>query len=143
MPKTSVEKLNPTRVKLSVEITADELQPHIKKAYATVAEQVNIPGFRKGKAPAAIIDQRVGRGAVIEQAVNSSLDEFFQAALAESDVRPMGRPTADVEKWLDEKDLSGLLVLAFEVEVRPEFELPKYDGMTITVANAEIDEDAL
>ncbi|MEB4616019.1 trigger factor, partial [Leucobacter sp. M11] len=143
MPKTSVEKLTPTRVKLSVEITADELQPHIKKAYATVAEQVNIPGFRKGKAPAPIIDQRVGRGAVIEQAVNSSLDDFFQAALAETEVRPMGRPTADVEKWLEEKDFSGVLVLAFEVEVRPEFTLPAYDGMTITVANAEIDEDAL
>ena len=143
MPKTNVEKLSPTRVKLSVDITIADLEPFLKQAYKTISEQVSIPGFRKGHVPAPIIDQRVGRQAVIEQAVNDSLDSFFQAALAETDTQPMGRPTADVEKWLDLKDAKSEMTLVFEVEARPEFKLPKYDGLKIEVDNAEIGDDAV
>ena len=143
MPKTTAEKLTPTRAKFSVEVTLDELEPHLKQAYKTISEQVSVPGFRKGKVPAQIIDQRVGREAVIQEAVNASLDTFFQAALAESGELPMGRPTADVEQWIDAKDPKSTLVLAFEVEVRPEFSLPKYDGIKLTVDNAEIDDAAV
>lgn len=143
MPKTNAEKLTPTRVKLTVAITIDELEPHLKQAYQTISEQVSIPGFRKGRVPAPIIDQRMGREAVVEQAVNSSLDEFYQIALAETDTRPMSRPSADVEQWLDVKDPESELVLAFEVEARPEFTLPEYAGITITVDNAEVGEGAV
>ena len=143
MPKTNVEKLSPTRVKLSVDITIADLEPFLKQAYKTISEQVSIPGFRKGHVPAPIIDQRVGRQAVIEQAVNDSLDSFFQAALAETDTQPMGRPTADVEKWLDLKDAKSKITLVFEVEARPEFKLPKYDGLKIEVDNAEVGDDAV
>ena len=143
MPKTTAEKLTPTRAKMSVEVTLDELEPYLKQAYQTISEQVSIPGFRKGKVPAPIIDQRVGREAVIQEAVNASLDDFYQAALAESEERPMGRPTADVAEWPDAKDPKSTLTLVFEVEVRPEFKLPKYDGLKLTVDNAEIDEDAV
>ena len=143
MPKTNVEKLSPTRVKLSVDITIADLEPFLKQAYKTISEQVSIPGFRKGHVPAPIIDQRVGRQAVIEQAVNDSLDSFFQAALAETDTQPMGRPTADVEKWLDLKDAKSKMTLVFEVEARPEFKLPKYDGLKIEVDNAEVGDDAV
>ena len=143
MPKTTAEKLTPTRAKLSVEVTLDELEPYLKQAYKTISEQVSIPGFRKGKVPAPIIDQRVGREAVIQEAVNHSLDDFYQAALAESDERPMGRPTADVASWPDAKDPKSTLGLVFEVEVRPEFTLPNYDGITLTVDNAEVDEAAV
>lgn len=143
MPKTNVEKLSPTRVKLSVDITIADLEPFLKQAYKTISEQVSIPGFRKGHVPAPIIDQRVGRQAVIEQAVNDSLDSFFQAALAETDTQPMGRPTADVEKWLDLKDAKSEMTLVFEVEARPEFKLPKYDGLKIEVDNAEVGDVAV
>ncbi|WP_449282241.1 trigger factor [Leucobacter sp.] len=143
MPKTTAEKLTPTRAKLSVEVTLDELEPYLKQAYQTIADQVSIPGFRKGKVPAPIIDQRIGREAVIQEAVNASLDDFYQSALEEAEERPMGRPTADVEQWPDAKDPKSALVLAFEVEVRPEFELPKYDGLKLTVDNVQIDEDAV
>ncbi|WP_125099223.1 trigger factor [Leucobacter chromiireducens] len=143
MPKTTAEKLTPTRAKLSVEVTLDELEPYLKQAYKTISEQVSIPGFRKGKVPAPIIDQRVGREAVIQEAVNHSLDDFYQAALAESDERPMGRPTADVANWPDAKDPKSTLGLVFEVEVRPEFTLPNYDGITLTVDNAEVDDAAV
>ena len=143
MPKTNVEKLSPTRVKLSVDITIADLEPFLKQAYKTISEQVSIPGFRKGHVPAPIIDQRVGRQAVIEQAVNDSLDSFFQAALAETDTQPMGRPSADVAKWLDPKDAKSEMTLVFEVEARPEFKLPKYDGLKIEVDNAEVGDDAV
>ena len=143
MPKTNAEKLNPTRVKLTVTLTIDELEPHLKQAYKTISEQVSVPGFRKGKVPPQIIDQRLGREAVVQEAVNASLDEFYQAALAETEIQPMGRPTADVEQWLDVKDDKSELVLAFEVEARPEFTLPKYDGLEIVVDPAEVDEDAV
>lgn len=143
MPKTTAEKLTPTRAKLSVEVTLDELEPYLKQAYKTIADQVSIPGFRKGKVPAPIIDQRVGREAVIQEAVNGSLDDFYQSALAEADERPMGRPAADVAQWPDAKDPRSALVLVFEVEVRPSFELPEYDGLKLTVDNAEVDDDAV
>lgn len=143
MPKTTVEKLNPTRVKLLVEVTAEELEPHLEKAYKTVANQVNIPGFRKGKVPARIIDQRFGKGVVIEQAVNDSLDFHYQVALSQSDVRPMGRPSADIDQWLDAENSSGTLVISYEVEVRPEFKLPKYEGLKLTVDEAKLDKKAV
>ncbi|MBK0418032.1 trigger factor [Leucobacter sp. CSA1] len=143
MPKTNAEKLTPTRVKLNVAITLDELEPHLKQAYQTISEQVSVPGFRKGKVPAPIIDQRIGREAVIQEAVNSSLDEFYQAALAESGERPMGRPTADVAKWIDPKDEQSELELVFEVEVRPEFTLPDYAGLELKVDNAVLGDDAV
>ncbi|NLA64955.1 MAG: trigger factor [Leucobacter sp.] len=143
MPKTNVEKLTPTRVKLTVAITIDDLEPYLKQAYKTISQQVSIPGFRKGHVPAPIIDQRVGRAAVVEQAVNESLDAFYQAALVETETQPMGRPSADVEQWLDVKDPASEIILAFEVEARPEFKLPKYDGLKIEVDEVETDENAV
>lgn len=143
MPKITAQKLNETRVKLSVALTMDDLEAHLAQAYKTISQQVSIPGFRKGHVPAPIIDRRVGRQAVVEQAVNDSLDEHFQAALAETNTVPLGRPTADVEQWLDVADPKSELVLVFEVEARPEFDLPKYDGLKIVVDNAEIGETAV
>lgn len=143
MSETTVEKLTPTRAKLTVTVTHADLEPHLKGAYKTISEQIDVPGFRKGKVPAPIIDQRVGREAVIEQAVNGSLDHFFNEALEGNDVVPMGRPTADVEQWLDVKDPESTMTLVFEVEVRPEFKLPKYGQMKITVDDAAVDEDAV
>ncbi|MWB97349.1 trigger factor [Agromyces seonyuensis] len=141
MPTTSVEKLSPTRAKLTITVTPDELKPSIKHAYEHIAEQVSVPGFRKGKVPPPIIDQRVGRGAVIEHAVNEGLDGFYQAAVAEAGVRPLGRPAADIVEWPNEADFSGDLLLAIEVDVRPEIELPKYDGLEIEVADAVAADD--
>lgn len=143
MSETTVENLNPTRAKLTVTVSEDELAPHIKEAYKTIANQVSIPGFRKGKVPAPIIDQRIGRAAVIEQAVNHALDELFSNAVSESGIKPMGRPSADVETWLDPKDPESKLVVVFEVEIRPEFKLPKYSAMKITVDDVVIDADAV
>jgi len=136
--KTTVEKLSPTRAKLLISVTPEELKPSITHAYGHIAEQVNIPGFRKGKVPPAIIDQRVGKAAVLEHAVNEGLDGFYRQAIEENDVKPLGRPNADITEWPNEKDFSGDLLLTIEVDVRPEIKLPKYDAVKITVDAAEV-----
>ncbi len=94
--KSSVEVLSPTRVRLDVEVAYSELEPHVAVAYKKVAAQVNIPGFRKGKIPAAMIDQRVGRGTVIDEAINTALPEFYGQAAREHKVAVIGRPEVDV-----------------------------------------------
>jgi len=143
MPTTSVEKLSPTRAKLTISVTPEELKPSITHAYSHIAEQVNVPGFRKGKVPPPIIDQRVGKAAVLEHAVNEGLDGFYRAAVAEHELRPMGRPEADIVEWPSEKDFSGDLLLAIEVDVRPEIELPAYDGLELTVDSVEVGDDEI
>ncbi|WP_455905119.1 trigger factor [Microbacterium sp.] len=143
MANSTVEKLTPTRVKLSITVTPDDLKPSIAHAYEHIAQDVQIPGFRKGKVPAPIIDQRIGRGAVIEHAVNEGLDKFFRDATVEHKLRVVGRPAADITQWPNEKDFSGDLLVDIEVDVRPEIELPSYDGITVTVDAVETDDAAL
>ena len=144
--KTTVEKLSPTRVKLAIAVTPDELKPSIAHAYEHIAEQVNVPGFRKGKVPPPIIDQRVGKGAVLEHAVNEGLDRFYRQAVTEEGIRTLGRPEADITEWPSDKDFSGDLLVSIEVDVRPEVEVPALDEITIEVepagvTDADIDEE--
>lgn len=141
MVKTTVEKLSPTRVKLNIAVTPDELKPSIAHAYEHIGSQVNIPGFRKGKVPPQLIDQRVGRGEVLNHAVNDGLDKFYQEAIRAEKIRTLGRPEADVVELPDVKDFSGDLVVSIEVDVRPEFDLPKYDGLKLTVDAVEVSAD--
>ncbi|MEW1962036.1 trigger factor [Microbacterium sp. NPDC077644] len=143
MANSTVEKLNPTRAKLTITVTPDDLKPSIAHAYEHIAQDVQIPGFRKGKVPAPIIDQRIGRGAVIEHAVNEGLDKFFREAAAEQSLRIVGRPSADITQWPNEKDFSGDLIVEIEVDVRPEIEVPELSEITLTVDAVEADEAAL
>ncbi|WP_296194996.1 trigger factor [uncultured Microbacterium sp.] len=143
MPQSTVEQLSPTRVKLHITVSPDDLKPAIAHAYEHIAQDVQIPGFRKGKVPAPIIDQRVGRGAVIEHAINEGLDGFFRDAVAEHKVRVVGRPAAEVVEVPDVKDFSGDLIVDVEVDVRPEITLPALDGITLTVDATEVDESAV
>ncbi len=143
MVNSTVEKLTPTRVKLHIAVTPDELKPSITHAYEHIAQDVQIPGFRKGKVPAPIIDQRVGRTAVLEHAVSESLDTFFRDAVAANELRVLGRPSAEVVEWPNEKDFSGDLKVEVEVDVRPEFTLPAFEGETITVDAVEVDDAAI
>jgi trigger factor len=138
MVTTTVEKLSPTRVKLAISVPPEELQPSIAHAYSHIAEDVQIPGFRKGKVPPPIIDQRVGRTAVLEHAVNEGMDGFFREAAAANDIQPLGRPEADITAWPDAKDFSGDLELTIEVDVRPDIELPPLDALTVIVDPIEV-----
>ena len=132
--KTDVEELSPTRVKLSVEVPFDELQPSIDKAYREVARQVRIPGFRPGRVPPRIIDQRVGRGPVLEQAVNDALPELYGKAVEEKELYALGRPEVEITGLDDGKELS----FTAEVDIRPKIELPDLSSITVTVDNATV-----
>jgi trigger factor len=139
--KSSVEVLSPTRVRLDVEVAYSELESHVTNAYAKVATQVSIPGFRKGKVPASMIDQRVGRGTVIDEAINSALPEFYGKAAREHFVAVIGRPEVDVKEFVDNEKL----VFTVEVDVRPEVKLPDFSKITIEVddvkvADSDVDE---
>jgi len=141
MVKTTVEKLSPTRVKLSISVTPEELKPSIDHAYEHIGSQVNIPGFRKGKVPPPLIDQRVGREEVLNHAVSDGLDTFFRQAVQDEKIRTLGRPEADIAEWPNLKDFSGDLLVTVEVDVRPEFDLPDYDGLALTVEEAKVSAD--
>ena len=143
MVNSTVEKLSPTRVKLNITVTPEELKPSIAHAYEHIAQDVQIPGFRKGKVPAPIIDQRVGRTAVLEHAVSEGLDTFYREAVQANELRDLGRPSAEVVEWPNEKDFTGDLHVSVEVDVRPDFELPPYEGSTIEVDAVEADEAAI
>ncbi|HWK78819.1 trigger factor [Microbacterium sp.] len=143
MANSTVEKLTPTRAKLTITVTPDDLKPSIAHAYEHIAQDVQIPGFRKGKVPAPIIDQRIGRGAVIEHAVNEGLDKFFREAAGEHSLRVVGRPAADITQWPNEKDFTGDLIVEVEVDVRPEIEMPELSDITLTVDAVETDDAAI
>jgi trigger factor len=132
--KSSVEKLSPTRVKLSIDVAFSELKPHIDGAYKSLSEKINIPGFRKGKVPAAMIDQRVGRGAVLDEAINAALPAFYSQAAKENDVLVIGRPNVDITELKDNEKLS----FTVEVDIRPELVLPDFSKLKIEVDDVQV-----
>jgi trigger factor len=135
--KTDVEELGPTRVKLTIEVPFEELKPSLDKAYREVAKQVRVPGFRPGRVPPRIIDQRFGRGVVLEQAVQDALPGLYGKALEEGDVRALGQPEVEITKIDDGKELA----FTAEVDVRPRFEVPDLDGLQVTVDKAVVTPD--
>ena len=135
--KTDVEELSPTRVKLTIEVPFEELKPNVDRAYREVARQVRIPGFRPGRVPPRVIDQRIGRGAVLEQAVQEAVPQLYGKALEENDVFALGQPAVEITKLDDGKELA----FTAEVDVRPKFDVPDIDGMPVTVENADVDPD--
>ena len=139
--KSAVEKLSPTRVKLSIEVPFAELAPHIDGAYKSLSEKINIPGFRKGKVPSAMIDQRVGRAAVLDEAINASLPTFYSQAAQDNDVLVIGRPNVEITELVDNEKFS----FTVEVDIRPDIKLPNFSEIKIEVddvkvTDADIDE---
>lgn len=132
--KTAVEELSPTRVKLTVEVPFEELEPSLKAAYKKVAQQVRVPGFRPGKVPARIIEQRFGRAVVLEETLNDALPKLYGQAVDETDVFPVSRPEIEVTKIEDGKEVE----FTAEVDIRPAFDIPDYEGIEVTVPSAEV-----
>ena len=140
--KSTAENLSPTRVRLSVEVPFDELKPALDAAYKQIADQIRVPGFRPGKVPARIIDQRIGRGAVVAQAMEDAVPRKYLEAAREHEVRALGQPEFNVTS--DVETLSEAEPLAFtaEVDIRPEITLPDLDSIPLTVDDVEVtDED--
>lgn len=142
--KTSLERVTPTRVKLNIEVPFADFKPALDASYKEVAKQIQVPGFRRGKVPAVMIDQRVGREYVVENALNSQLDSYYQQALGETGVVPLARPEVEVHQApsLNDADKEADVSLTITVEARPEIELPDYKGIELTVEPREAkDED--
>ncbi|MGY4710408.1 trigger factor [Mycolicibacterium sp. CBM1] len=135
--KSTVEKLSPTRVRINVEVPFTELQPDFDRAYKELAKQVRLPGFRPGKAPAKLLEARVGRGAVLQQVVNDALPSRYSEAVTATEVTPLGQPEIEVTKIEDGEEL----VFTAEVDIRPDIELPDLSTLTITVEAIEIGDD--
>ncbi|MFI6601654.1 trigger factor [Nonomuraea sp. NPDC050536] len=132
--KTAVEELSPTRVKLTVEVPFDELRPSLDAAYKKVAQQVRVPGFRPGKVPARIIEQRFGRAVVLEETLNDAVPKLYGQAVDEVDVFPVSQPDIEVTKIEDGDQIE----FTAEVDIRPNFDVPDYQGAEVTVDSAEV-----
>ena len=132
--KSTVETLSPTRVRLDIDVPFVELGKYVDAAYKKVSATVNIPGFRKGKVPNAMIDQRVGRGTVLDEAINSAIQDFYIAAARENEILVVGRPTVDVKEFVDNEKL----LFTVEVNVRPDVTLPDFSKITITVEDVVV-----
>jgi trigger factor len=132
--KSAVETLNPTRVKLTVEVPFEELKPSLDAAYKKIAQQISIPGFRKGRVPAAIIDQRIGPEPVLEQAVNDSIPGLYVQALQENELEPLSQPEVDIAGYGDGKPLE----FTVELDVAPDITVPDYDGLEVAVDDADV-----
>ncbi len=136
--KTAVEELSPTRVKLTVEVPFKELEPSLQAAYKKVAQQVRVPGFRPGKVPARIIEQRFGRAVVLEETLNDALPKLYGQAVDETEVFPVSQPEIEVTKIEDGEQVE----FTAEVDIRPAFDVPDYQGAEVVVDPAEVsDED--
>ncbi|MEV0357694.1 trigger factor [Nocardia sp. NPDC050697] len=135
--KSTVEQLSPTRVRINVEVPFEELKPDFDKAYKALAKQVRIPGFRPGKAPARLLEARLGRGAILEQVVNDALPARYSEAVTTAEVKVIGQPEIEITKIEDGSELA----FSAEVDVRPEVTLPDYSSLSVTVDAFTIDDD--
>jgi trigger factor len=136
--KSAVETLSPTRAKLTVEVPFEELKPSLDAAYKKIAQQINVPGFRKGKVPPMVIDRQIGRGPVLDEAINAALPQLYVQALQENDIEPLAQPEIDITRFEDNETLE----FTAEVDVKPAIDLPDYEGLEVTVDDVTVtDED--
>ncbi|MER7115711.1 trigger factor [Saccharomonospora azurea] len=134
--KSTVEQLSPTRVKINVEVPFDELKPNFDRAYRKIAQQVRIPGFRPGKAPARVLESRIGRAPVLDEVVNEAIPAKYLEAVRSGEVRTLGQPEFEVTKLEDRE----VLEFSAEVDVRPEITLPDLGDITVSVDDVELDD---
>jgi trigger factor len=132
--KTSTETLSPTRVKLTIEVPFEDFQPNLDKAYSSIGGQIQVPGFRKGKVPAAIVDQRIGRGAVLDQAINDALPGWYNEAVQDAELRPLSQPEIDLTKFTDGEPIE----ITAELDVRPPITVPDASTISVQVQNADV-----
>jgi trigger factor len=137
--KSAIETLNPTRVKLTVEVPFEELKPSLDAAYKKISRQINVPGFRRGKVPPQVVDQRIGREVVLDEAVNEALPQLYFQALEENQIQTLGQPNIEVVNFSD----GGEFSFAAEVDVRPHIEVPEYENIQVEVPAADVKNDEM
>lgn len=141
--KSAVETLDATRVKLTVEVTFEELAPVIDHALEHIGEQIQVPGFRKGKVPGRIVEQRVGRAAVLEHAINDGMPDFYRQAVQQNDLRPLGQPEIEITKVPETTETDDTLEFTAEVDIIPELDLPNWEDITVKVDDVDVSDEAV
>lgn len=140
MVTSAVEKIDDTKVKLSITIDPDEVSSALDQAVTRLSQSVKVPGFRPGKKiPLKVLEGRLGKGAVREEAIREAFPGFYSQALAEHEISPVGPPEFDVDAF--EPGAEGAFTAT--VDVRPEFEVPEFEGMTIPHPEWELTEEEL
>jgi trigger factor len=135
--KTVVEPLEGNKVKLSIEVDAQEFERSIDAAFRKIAREVRIPGFRPGKAPRRLLEARLGAGTGRAEALRDSLPEYYAQALREQAVDAIAPPEIDITSGEE----SGPVAFDAVVEVRPQLTLVGYQGLRVTVPNPEVSEE--
>ena len=136
--KTAVEKLNPTLAKIEVEVPFAEFKPYLDRTYKNLAGQISVPGFRKGKLPKQLIEQRAGFDYIVEASLNDALNDYYAQALGENELSPLAQPELDVQSQPSTENREADVKLTITVTVRPEIELPNYEGLEIEVDEVEV-----
>ena len=136
--KTAVEKLNPTLAKIEVEVPFAEFKPYLDRTYKNLSGQISVPGFRKGKLPKQLIEQRAGFDYIVEASLNDALNDYYAQALGENDLSPLAQPELDVQSQPSTENREADVKLTITVTVRPEIELPKYEGLEVEVDEVEV-----
>jgi trigger factor len=138
--RTSVTELGDSRVRVEVGIEPDVVERRLERAAAELGKEMRVPGFRKGKVPPQLVVQRIGREAVLEQALRDSLPEWYERALLDTGITPVGDPQLNVQSL---PDTGQELEFSIEVGVRPGAELGEYRGLEVGRADAEVPDDAV
>ena len=136
--KTAVEKLNPTLAKIEVEVPFVEFKPYLDRTYKNLSGQISVPGFRKGKLPKQLIEQRAGFDYIVEASLNDALNDYYAQALGENELSPLAQPELDVQSQPSTENREADVKLTITVTVRPEIELPNYEGLEVEVDEVEV-----
>ena len=139
--QTTVENTDKHTVKLTIEVPVEEFEKDLDKAYRSIANQIKIPGFRKGKVPKQIIDTQVGREVVHEEFLNDAVPGYYRRAVSDEDLAPINDPQIDLEDFNVEKPL----IFTAVVEVRPRLELTEddYFGVKVTRPSTEVSDEEI
>ena len=135
--KSTVEHLSPTRVRVVVDVPFTELKPEFDRTYKALAQQIRLPGFRPGKAPARLLEARVGRGAVLEQVMQEAVPAKYTEAITTAELKVLGQPEIEVTNLDDGEELT----FTAEVDVRPEITVPAFGELAVTVDPLVVDEE--
>ena len=136
--KTAVEKLNPTLAKIEVEVPFAEFKPYLDRTYKNLSGQISVPGFRKGKLPKQLIEQRAGFDYIVEASLNDALNDYYAQALGENELSPLAQPELDVQSQPSTENREADVKLTITVTVRPEIEPPNYEGLEVEVDEVEV-----
>lgn len=137
--EAKMEKIEKNVIKFEIKVEAEKFQEAIKRAYNKNVKNFNVPGFRKGKVPMAIVKKYYGIGVLIEDAVNFAIDASYSKALEENNIIPVDYPKVDIVTAEEGKEF----VYTAEVTVYPEVELGEYKGLKVEKPSYEVTEDAI